>query len=124
MIYILQNGTTTKQTVHPNVVTDPENIHVYVSCPATQNYVLVRIWFISYLEDQTESVAACFKYTHLLRAKMRRYDVMMVGRVTPWSLRSDSVSVTIVCLSLIKFITWQRFTRFTSTAQLIRRIGS
>lgn len=55
---------------------------------------------------------------------MIRYDVVMVGRVTPWSLRSDSVSVTIVCLSLTKFITWQRFTRFTSTAQLIRRIGS
>lgn len=52
----------TKQTVYPNVVTDPENIHVYVSCPATQNYVLVRIWFISYLEDQTESVATC---THI-----------------------------------------------------------
>lgn len=29
---------------------------------------------------------------------MRRYNVMMVGGVTPWSLLSDSVSVTIVCL--------------------------
>lgn len=74
--------TTTKQTVYPNIVTDSENTHVNVNSSATQNYVLVRIRFILDLEDQTELVAAYFRYTYLLRAKIR-YSVMMVGGVTP-----------------------------------------
>lgn len=32
---------------------------------ATQNYFLIRIWLILDSEDQTELVAAYFRYTHL-----------------------------------------------------------